>query len=84
MRRFLLVAAALAAPVAGAQACPSCYGAGDNTPVANGMTYAIGGMLMITGVMLALIILAAFLYRARARRIASGGYPEPTPNTILH
>ena len=79
-----MLAAAAALASASARACPSCYGAGDNTAVTNGMTYAVGGMLALTGVMLALIILVAYLYRARARRIESGGYPEPSPNTILH
>ena len=51
MRTIALIAASLLVSAA-AWACPACYGAGDNTPITNGMTYAVLGMLAITGVML--------------------------------
>jgi hypothetical protein len=40
------------------------------------MTYAIGGMLLITGLMLGVIALLAVQYRRRARNIAAGYSPE--------
>lgn len=76
MRRALALAACAAAAAASASACPSCYGAGDNTAITNGMTYAIGGMLLITGLMLGVIALLAVQYRRRARNIAAGYSPE--------
>ena len=73
---------------AAAWACPACYGAGDNTPITNGMTYAVLGMLAITGVMLGLVVLGAAHYRKRADALtASDGSPlgtasAETPLTI--
>lgn len=84
MRRVLALAFAAAAAAAAsaaqqAAACPSCYGAGDNTAMTDGMTYAIGGMLLITGVMLGTIALLAHLFRKRLKNIAAGHLPEGAP-----
>lgn len=75
MRSAALVAALLLASSAAAWACPACYGAGDNTPITNGMTYAVLGMLAITGVMLGLVALGAAHYRKRANALASEAHP---------
>jgi hypothetical protein len=76
-RRLAACAAAVALVRVPVWACPNCYGAGDNTPVVNGMMYAVLGMLLITGVMLGLIVAGALAYRKRANALAAG-FPADT------